>query len=48
MFKLNGVIGYLKNVLNYTHSQILEFVNIFPSNKSNCIVSGFDITFILN
>ena len=49
MFKLNGVIGYLKNVLNYTHSQILEFVNIIPGEcqGDDVMLKGSDIEKLL-
>ena len=45
MFKLENVLGYLKNVLNYTHSQLLEFVNIIPGEckGDDVMLKGSDI-----
>ena len=45
MFKLNGVIGYLKNRLNYTYPQVLEFVNIIPGEcwGDDVMLKGSDI-----
>ena len=34
MFKLENVLGYLKNVLNYTHSELLDFCNVVPCECS--------------
>ncbi len=34
MFKLENVLGYLKNVLNYTHSQLLDFCNVVDGECS--------------
>ena len=30
MFKLNGVLGFLKNRLDYTFPQVIDFCNTIP------------------
>ena len=45
MFNLSNVLDYLKVVLNYNHSQLLDFVNIVPGKCSgdNVMLKGSDI-----
>tara|TARA_R110002153_G_scaffold66487_1_gene177620 strand:- start:2146 stop:2349 length:204 start_codon:yes stop_codon:yes gene_type:complete len=49
MFKLSGVIGYLKNVLNYTYPQVLEFINTIPGEcqGDDVMLKGSDIEKLL-
>lgn len=45
MFKLVNVLGYLKNTLNYNHSQLLDFCNIIPGEckGDDVMLKGSDI-----
>jgi hypothetical protein len=45
MFNLSSVLDYLKVVLNYNHSQLLDFVNIVPGkcNGDDVMLKGSDI-----
>jgi hypothetical protein len=33
MFRLHGVLGFLKHRLNYTFSQVLDFCNTIPGKN---------------
>lgn len=37
MFKLNGVLDFLKNELNYTHSELLNFCNVVVDQEVHLI-----------
>lgn len=45
MFRLNDVLGYLKEVLNYSHSQLLDFCNVVPgiTKGDNVMLKGMDV-----
>mgnify|MGYP001042557885 CR=1 FL=1 len=45
MFRLTDVLGYLKNVLNYSHSQLLDFCNVVPGypEGEDVFLNGMDI-----
>lgn len=45
MFRLNDVLGYLKNVLNYNHSQLLDFCNVVDgiTEGDSVMLKGRDI-----
>jgi len=49
MFRLNEVLGFLKNELNYTHSQLLDFCNVIDGvcKGDDVMVKGSDIEVIL-
>tara|TARA_Y100000385_G_C13028560_1_gene609627 strand:+ start:47 stop:322 length:276 start_codon:yes stop_codon:yes gene_type:complete len=49
MFRLNEVLGFLKNELNYTHSQLLDFCNVIDGvcKGDDVLVKGSDIEVIL-
>ena len=45
MFNLSSVLDYLKVVLNYNHSQLLDFVNTVPGkwDGNTVMFKGSDI-----
>ena len=45
MFRLENVLGYLKNILNYNHSQLLDFCNVVPGKceGDDVMLKGSDI-----
>jgi len=50
MFRLNEVLRFLKNELNYTHSQLQYFCNIIDGDTSwgeDVMLKGSDIEAIL-
>ena len=50
MFRLNEVLRFLKNELNYTHSQLQYFCNIIDGDTSwgeDVMLKGSDIEVIL-